>query len=106
MRLSFILSLIASLALADVTVNGTVNAYILDGGVQLQDKYGEQLSFAEDRIDVGRDVPLFADRFVGASIAAHNKWAQSILTQTVTVSGGAATGQQADGRSRKFEWKD
>lgn len=91
MRFALFAVLLASTALADVTVNGTVNAYILDGGVQLHDKYGEQLSFAEDRVDMARDVPLFADRFVGASIAAHNKWAQSILTQTVTVSGGAAT---------------
>ena len=90
MRFALIASLIASTALADVTVNGTVQV-VTDGGIELKDQYGERLSFAESRLDTGRDTPLFSDRFVGSAIAAHNKWAQSILTQTVTVSGGAAT---------------
>ncbi len=91
MRLSFILSLIASLALADVTVNGTVTANLPDGGVQLFDEHGEKLRFADHRVDTGRDMPLFRDVFVGTSVAAHNKWAQSILTQTATVGSGAIT---------------
>lgn len=91
MRIALIAALFAATALADVTVNGSVVVTTPDGGFQLFDKYGEQLSFAEDRIDTARDQPLFADRFVGSSVAAHNKWAQSILTQTVTVAGGAAT---------------
>lgn len=81
----------AGWARADVTVNGTVNAFILDGGVQLHDSDGETLRFADHRIDTGRDVPLFRDYFVGVAVAAHNRWAQSILTQTVTVGSGAAT---------------
>lgn len=91
MRIALIAALLASTAFADVTVNGTVTANPSDGGVQLFDEHGDKLRFAESRIDMGRDTPLFSDRFVGSAIAAHNKWAQSILTQTVTVTGGAAT---------------
>ena len=91
MRLSFILSLIASVAFADVTVNGSVVVTTPDGGFQLFDEHGEKLRFADHRVDTGRDVPLFRDVFVGASVSAHNKWAQSILTQTATVGAGAIT---------------
>lgn len=91
MRFSFILSLIASVALADVTVNGTVSVNVVDGGMALYDRYGDDLIFADHRIDTGRDVPVFQDRFVGSAVAAHNKWAQSILTQTATVASGGIT---------------
>ncbi len=91
MRIALIASLIASTALADVTVNGTVTANLPDGGVQLFDEHGEKLRFADHRVDTGRDAPLFRDVFVGTSVAAHNKWAQSILTQTATVGSGAIT---------------
>lgn len=91
MRIALLAAFVASTALADVTVNGTVNVVVLDGGVRDIDEFGADLRFVEHRIDTARDVPLFADRFVGASVAAHNKWAQSILTQTVTVGAGAAT---------------
>ncbi len=91
MRIALIASLIASTALADVTVNGTVSVQSLDGGFQLFDKHQEPLDFIEGRVDTGRDTPLFADRFVGSAVAAHNKWNQSILTQTVTVGSGAIT---------------
>lgn len=90
MRLALLTALIASTALADVTVNGQVNV-ISDGGLQIFDKHAESLDFIEGRIDTGRDTPLFADRFVGSAVAAHNKWAQSILTQTATVASGAIT---------------
>lgn len=90
------LLLVSSLALADVTVNGVVALRnSVDGGiaapVNLQDNDGEHLRFADHRVDTGRDVPLFTDRFVGSAVAAHNKWAQSILTQTATVGSGAIT---------------
>lgn len=96
MRLLSLLALLPALALADITVNGTVSLQnSVDGGiaqpVELRDADGEHLRFADHRIDTGRDVPLFADRFVGTAVAAHNKWAQSILTQTATVGSGAIT---------------
>lgn len=90
MRIALIAALISSSALADVTVNGTVRV-VADGGLQLSDRYGDDIAFADGRVDVGRDVPLFSDRFVGSALATHNKWAASILTQTVTVANGAAT---------------
>jgi hypothetical protein len=90
------LLLISSLALGDVTVNGTVSLRnSADGGlaapVEIRDQDGDRLRFVDHRIDTGRDVPLFRDLFVGATVAAHNKWAQSILTQTATVGAGAIT---------------
>lgn len=91
MRIALLLSLVSAVALADVTVNGAVTVTTPDGGFQLFDQDGEKLRFADHRIDTGRDVPLFADRFVGTTVAAHNKWAQSILTQTATVGSGALT---------------
>ncbi len=81
--------------LADV--NGAkqlkVSAFGPDGGyLPLADRDGHLAEFADDgRVDIGRDTPLFVDRFTGSAVAAHNKWAQSILTQTVTVGSGAAT---------------
>ena len=87
----FLLLLLPSIALADVTVNGSVVVTTPDGGFQLFDEHGEKLRFADHRVDTGRDVPLFRDVFVGASVSAHNKWAQSILTQTATVGSGAIT---------------
>lgn len=87
----FLLLLLPSIALADVTVNGSVVVTTPDGGFQLFDEHGEKLRFADHRVDTGRDVPLFRDMFVGASVSAHNKWAQSILTQTATVGAGAIT---------------
>lgn len=90
MRIALIAALFASTALADVTVNGQVNV-ISDGGLQIFDKHADPLDFIEGRVDTGRDTPLFADRFVGSAVAAHNKWAQSILTQTTTVASGAIT---------------
>lgn len=96
MRILSLLLLLPSVVLADVTVNGTVSlSNSQDGGVtplvELRDPDGESLRFADHRLDTGRDVPLFADRFVGTAVAAHNKWAQSILTQTATVGSGAIT---------------
>lgn len=90
MRLSLVLSLIASVALADVSVNGTVRV-VADGGFQLNDRNGDVLTFTDERIDVGRDLPLFQDRFVGTAVAANSKWMQSLATMTVTVGSGAAT---------------
>lgn len=91
LRFLLLVALFPALALADVTVNGQVVVTTPDGGFQLFDSHGEQLRFADNRIDTGRDVPLFRDMFVGTSVAAHNKWAQSILTQTATVGSGAIT---------------
>jgi len=90
MRLLLLLSLVPALALADVTVNGTVQV-VADGGFQLNDSRGQTLRFADNRVDIGRDAPLFRDVFVGSAVAGHNKWAQSILTQTATVAAGAIT---------------
>lgn len=90
MRL-LLLALLPSLALADVTVNGAVSVTTPDGGFQLFDETGEKLRFADHRIDTGRDVPLFRGVFPGVAVSAHNKWAQSILTQTATVGSGAIT---------------
>lgn len=91
MRHFLLLCLLPCLALADVTVNGSVVVTTPDGGFQLFDESGENLRFADHRLDTGRDAPLFRDLFVGTAVAAHNRWAQSILTQTVTVGSGAAT---------------
>lgn len=91
MRHLLLLCLLPALALADVTVNGSVVVTTPDGGFQLFDESGENLRFADHRIDTGRDVPLFRDLFVGSAVAAHAKWNQSILTQTVTVGAGALT---------------
>ena len=95
MRL-LLLSLLSTAALADVTVNGTVSLRnAADGGlaapVEIRDQDGDRLRFVDNRVDTGRDAPLFRDLFVGATVAAHNKWAQSILTQTATVGAGAIT---------------
>jgi hypothetical protein len=91
-----LLALLPTLALGDVTVNGTVSLQnSVDGGVaapvEMRDQDGDRLRFVDHRVDTGRDVPLFTDRFVGSAVAAHNKWAQSILTQTATVGSGAIT---------------
>lgn len=91
MRHLLLLCLLPALALADVTVNGSVVVTTPDGGFQLFDENGDNLRFADHRIDTGRDVPLFRDLFVGSAVAAHSKWNQSILTQTVTVGAGAIT---------------
>lgn len=97
MRLTALLTLLPAFALADVTVNGTVSLRnSVDAGVaqpvELRDLYGNAAQFADDgRIDTGRDVAIWQDRFVGTAVAAHNKWNQSILTQTTTVGAGAAT---------------
>ena len=91
------LLLLPSLALADVTVNGTVSLKnSVDAGtaapVELRDLYGDSAQFADDgRFDTGRDTPLFQDRFVGSVVAAHNKWYQSLTTMTATVASGALT---------------
>jgi hypothetical protein len=95
MRL-LLLSLLSTAALADVTVNGTVSLRnSADGGlaapVEIRDQDGDRLRFVDHRLDTGRDVPLFRDLFVGTAVSAHNKWAQSILTQTATVGAGAVT---------------
>ena len=90
MRFSLFAALLASTALADVTVNGTVRV-VADGGFQLNDRNGDVLTFVDERMDVGQDVPLFNDRFVGSAVAANNKWMQSLLTMTATVGTGALT---------------
>jgi hypothetical protein len=95
----FLLLLLPSIALADVTVNGSVVVTTPDGGFQLFDEHGEKLRFADHRVDTGRDVPLFRDVFVGASVSAHNKWAQSILTQTAT----AALRHQKQGANQSID---
>jgi hypothetical protein len=81
--------------LADVTPQKQlkVSVYGPDGGyLPLVDRDGHAAEFADDgRLDIGRDTPLFVDRFTGTAVAAHNKWAQSILTQTATVGAGAIT---------------
>ena len=91
LRIFALLALFPALAFADVTVNGSVVVTTPDGGFQLFDEDGEKLRFADHRIDTGRDLPMFRDLFVGTSVAAHNKWNQSILTQTATVGSGALT---------------
>lgn len=70
-----------------------VAVYGADGGFPtLADWEGNRIRFADDgRVDIGRDTPLFVDRFTGSAVSAHNKWAQSILTQTATVGSGALT---------------
>ncbi len=89
-RFAFLIAFLPVVALADVTVaGGSINASIVDGGVELLDKWGQDLDFAQNRIDTGRDTPLFSDRFVGTAVAAHNKWQQSLTTMAVAVTGGA-----------------
>lgn len=88
MRPLLLAILLPSLALADVTVNGSVSVQSLDGGLRLSDSNGDGLVFADGRIDTGRDQPLFSDRFVGTSVAANNKWMQSLSTMTATVASG------------------
>lgn len=90
MRIALIAALIASSALADVTVNGQVNV-ISDGGLQISDQYGRNLVFTDERMDIAQDQPLFQDRFVGATVAANNKWMQSLATMTATVATGGIT---------------
>jgi hypothetical protein len=90
MRIALFAALLASTALADVTVNGTVRV-VADGGFHLTDDYGDTLTFTDERMDVGRDLPLFTDRFTGTAVAAHNKWVQSLATMTATVGAGAIT---------------
>jgi hypothetical protein len=89
MRIALLTALLSSVALADVTVNGNVSVTSADGGFQLYDKHAEGLDFIEGRVDTGRDVPLFTDRFVSNTVAANNKWMQSLLTMTATVGTGA-----------------
>lgn len=97
MRLVALLALLPALALADVTVNGTVSlTNTEDAGVaapvELRDYFGVPAQFTDDgRIDTGRDVAVWQGRFVGSAVAAHSKWNQSILTQTATVGAGAIT---------------
>ena len=50
-----------------MTVNGTVKV-VADGGFQLNDRNGDVLTFVDERMDVGQDVPLFNDRFVGSPL--------------------------------------
>jgi hypothetical protein len=88
MRIALLAALIASSAFADVTVNGTVRV-VADGGLQITDEFGDALVFTDERMDVGRDTPLFTDRFVGTAVASNNKWMQSLLTMTAPVSAGA-----------------
>lgn len=88
MRLLLFTALVPALALADVTVNGSVSVSSLDGGLRLSDANGDGLVFADGRVDTGRDQPLFADRFVGTSVAANSKWMQSLSTMTATVATG------------------
>lgn len=91
------LTLLTLLALGDVTVNGTVSLKnSVDAGiaapVEVKDLYGQSLQMTGDgRLDIGRDSAIWQDRFVGTAVAAHNKWAQSIVTQTATVGAGALT---------------
>ena len=97
MRLVALLALLPAIALADVTVNGTVSLVNdADAGVaapvEVRDFYGSSLAFADDgRVDIARDSIVWSDRFVGSAVAAHNKWNQSILTQTATVATGGIT---------------
>lgn len=87
----------ASGNLATVNASGQVSTSLGPTGtnagqVAPVDERGNKLRFADDgRMDTGRDVPLFRDMFTGTTIAAHNKWFQSLATMTVTVGAGAAT---------------
>jgi hypothetical protein len=83
--------------LATVNASGQVSTAIGPTGtnagqVAPVDERGNKLLFADDgRMDTGRDVPLFADRFVSTTIAAQNKWFQSLTNMTASNSGGALT---------------
>lgn len=87
----------ASGNLATVNASGQVSTSIGPTGanagqVAPVDERGNKLRFADDgRMDTGRDVPLFTDRFVGTVVASQNKWFQSNLTMTATVGAGALT---------------
>lgn len=87
----------ASGNLATVNASGQVSTAIGPTGVNAGqvapvDERGNKLRFADDgRMDTGRDVPLFTDRFVGTAIAAQNKWFQSLTTMAVAVGSGALT---------------
>lgn len=81
--------------LADVDGTGAllVRATGVDGGVlAIGDKRGNLVQFGDDgRIDISQDQLAFRDVFSGATLAAHNKWFQSLTTMTATVGGGALT---------------
>jgi hypothetical protein len=83
--------------LATVNGSGQVSTLLGPTGVNAGqvapvDERGNKLRFADDgRMDTGRDVPLFNDRFVGTAVAAHSKWFQSLTTMTATVGAGALT---------------
>lgn len=85
----------SSADLATVNSEGqlSVRAFGLDGGANtLYDVNGFGIHFADDgRVDISQDQPFFRDVFSGATLAVHNKWAQSALTQTITVGAGAVT---------------
>lgn len=83
----------SDLAAVNTAKQLAVSVFGPDGGYPtLADWEGNRIRFADDgRVDIGRDTPLFVDRFTGTAVSAHNKWAQSILTQTATVAAGALT---------------
>ena len=88
MRLLSLLLLLPSLALADVTVNGTVSLRnISDGGtandVILRDKDGKTATFVEDgHIQAALDTTIVSDKAVGTTLNT-NVWTGNTTTMTI-----------------------
>lgn len=80
--------LLPSLALADVTVNGTLSLKnSVDAGVaapvELRDNYGNTVEMVEDgHISVSRDITLMSDRAVGTTLNT-NVWTGNVTTMTM-----------------------
>lgn len=95
----FLVALLPALALAQgvpLKDGTTSNLATVDTGgrltVKLADQFGSQAWFTDDgRIDVGRDTPIFEDRFTGSAVSSMNKWVQSLSTMTATQASGAVT---------------
>jgi hypothetical protein len=86
MKLFSLLLLLPSLALADVTVNGTVQ--IFDAGVRLVDRFGNEATYVEDgHIQAALDTTLVSDRAIGTTLNT-NVWTGATTTMTMdTLSG-------------------
>jgi hypothetical protein len=86
MRILSLLLLLPSLALADVTVNGTVQVF--DAGVRLVDRFGGEATYVEDgHIQAALDTTLVSDRAVGTTLNT-NVWTGAVTNMTIdTLSG-------------------
>lgn len=86
MRNLLLLLLLPATALADVTVNGYVG--LLDAGVKVVDRNGNNVSTVEDgHMETSQDTVLVSNRAVGTTLNT-NVWTGNVTTQTIdTVSG-------------------